>query len=161
MWSSRKPAGFNPPFHSSELFSDSLFSTRLILNASSGSAGQAVPRRNEASGDSRSRHTHVTHRSPGYPRNARNHFRVINVAGECGKQEQGQTWSSTRQGKLSECKVEKKKIRAFRKASMIRRHERQDGLIITHKISSGTIRHVGALFTLSDLIQQKGFHLLF
>lgn len=34
-------------------------------------------------------------------------------------------------------------------------------MIIMHKISSGKVHHAGALFTLSDLIQQKGFHLLF
>lgn len=39
--------------------------------------------------------------------------------------------------------------------------KRQDWMIIMHKISSGKVHHVGALFTLSDLIQQKGFHLLF
>lgn len=47
-------------------------------------------------------------------------------------------------------------------AFMIRtQRRRQDGMIIMHKIRSGKIHHVRALFTLSDLIQQMGFRLLF
>lgn len=38
---------------------------------------------------------------------------------------------------------------------------RQDWVIIMHKISTGKIHHVSALFALSDCIQQMGFHLLF
>lgn len=34
-------------------------------------------------------------------------------------------------------------------------------MMIMHKISTGKIHHVSALFALSDFIQQMGFHLLF
>lgn len=45
---------------------------------------------------------------------------------------------------------------------MIRRQRmRQDWVIIMHKIRTGKIHHVSALFALSDCIQQMGFHLLF
>lgn len=53
-------------------------------------------------------------------------------------------------------------MRTFLIAFMIRRQRgRQDWMIIMHKISTGKIHHVSALFALSDLIQQMGFHLLF